>query len=129
MLLTSAVVLFAFAIPYFYLINTHNLLLAALADVIGFGFVFGFGYGAIPSFYTEAFPTRYRASGTSAGYQISQVYGGGLVPIVAGMILKAVGVRHAYLYIGALVMLYALAAIAAILFTPESKSVDLASDH
>ena len=128
-LFTSAVVLFVFAIPYFYLINTHDLLLAAVADVVGFGFVFGFGYGAIPSFYTEAFPTRYRASGASAGYQISQVYGGGLVPIVAGMILKAVGVRHAYLYIGALVMVYALAAIAAILFTPESKSVDLAVDR
>ena len=47
---------------------------------IGFGFVFGFGYGAIPAFYTENFPTRYRASGASAAYQVAQVYGGGLIP-------------------------------------------------
>ncbi|HET9147485.1 MAG TPA: MFS transporter, partial [Acetobacteraceae bacterium] len=69
-LLIAAVVFLVFAIPYFYLINTHSFGLAVLADVIGFGFVFGFGYGAIPTFYTENFPTRYRASGASAGYQV-----------------------------------------------------------
>ncbi len=124
-LLTSAVVFFVFAIPYFYLINSHDFALAALAEIIGFGFVFGFGYGAVPSFYTENFPTRYRASAASASYQISQVYGGGLIPIVAGQILRAYGIAHAYLYIGLLVMGYAAAAILAILASPETKSVDL----
>jgi MFS family permease len=124
-LLIAAVTFLVFAIPYFYLINTGNFYLAMLADIIGFGFVFGFGYGAIPSFYTENFPTRYRASGASAGYQISQVYGGGLIPIVAGLILHAVGIKHAYLYIGLLVMVYGVAAIFAILATPETKAVDL----
>jgi MFS family permease len=99
--------------------------LAAIADVIGFGFVFGFGYGAIPTFYTENFPTRYRASGASAAYQIAQVYGGGLIPIVAGQILKVYGVKDAYPYIGAYVTLYAIAAIVAILRTPETKKVSL----
>ncbi len=80
-LLIAAVVFLIFAIPYFYLVNTGNFVLATIADIIGFGFVFGFGYGAIPTFYTENFPTRYRASGASAGYQIAQVYGGGLIPI------------------------------------------------
>jgi hypothetical protein len=93
--------------------------------LIGFGFVFGFGYGAIPTFYTENFPTRYRASGASAAYQIAQVYGGGLIPIVAGQILSAYGVKDAYPYIGGYVMLYAIAAIIAILRTPETKSVSL----
>ncbi len=124
-LLTAAVVFLIFAIPYFYLVNTGNILLALIADIIGFGFVFGFGYGAIPSFYTENFPTRYRASGASAAYQIAQVYGGGLIPIVAGHILSAYGVKEAYPYIGAYVMLYAIAAIIAILRTPETKNVDL----
>jgi sugar phosphate permease len=93
--------------------------------VIGFGFVFGFGYGAIPTFYTENFPTRYRASGASAGYQIAQVYGGGLIPIVAGYILRSYGIHEAYLYIGALVMIYAVLAIIAILTTPETKGANL----
>jgi MFS family permease len=127
-LLISAVVFLLFTIPYFSLINTHNVLLATIAEIIGFGFVFGFGYGAIPSFYTENFPTRYRASGASAGYQLSQVYGGGLLPIVAGQILKDVGIRHAYLYIGCIVMLYAAAAIIAILMTPDTTRIDMNAD-
>jgi MFS family permease len=124
-LLIAAIVFFLFAIPYFYLVNTGSFLLATIAEVIGFGFVFGFGYGAIPTFYTENFPTRYRASGASASYQLSQVYGGGLIPIVAGLILSAYGIQRAYLYIGGLVMVYALLAIYAILATPETKGVDL----
>jgi MFS family permease len=127
-LLTAAVTFFIFAIPYFYLINTGNFYLAVLADAVGFGFVFGFGYGAIPTFYTENFPTKYRASGASAGYQISQVYGGGLIPIIAGLILHAVGIKHAYLYIGMLVMVYAVGAIIAILLTPDTTTLDLENE-
>ncbi len=124
-LLVSAAVLFVFAIPYFYLVDTGSFLYATIGEVIGFGFVFGFGYGALPAFYTESFPTRYRASGASAGYQISQVYGGGLIPIIAGLILKTYGIHKAYLYIGAMVMVYALAAFLAILGTAETKKVNL----
>jgi len=124
-LLIAAVVFLLFAIPYFYLINTGSFILATIAEIIGFGFVFGFGYGAIPTFYTENFPTRYRASGASAAYQISQVYGGGLIPIVAGLILQAIGIHRAYIYIGLLVMVYAVLAIVAILRTPETKDINL----
>jgi MFS family permease len=124
-LLIAAVVFFIFAIPYFYLIGRHDFLLAVIAEVIGFGFVFGFGYGAIPAFYTEAFPTRYRASGASAGYQMSQIYGGGLIPILAGLIQARVGIGSAYLYIGMLVMVYAAAAIIVILTTPDTTKQDL----
>jgi MFS family permease len=124
-LLISAIVSLIFALPFFYLINTDSFVLAAIAEIIGFGFVFGFGYGAVPTFYTENFPTKYRASGASAAYQISQVYGGGLIPILAGMMLRAYGIHHAYLYIGLMVMCYAVAAILAILATPDTKGVDL----
>jgi MFS family permease len=124
-LLIAAIVFLLFAVPNFYLISTGNFWLATLGDIIGFGFVFGFGYGAIPTFYTENFPTKYRASGASAGYQIAQVYGGGLIPIIAGQILAAYGVKGAYPYIGGLVMAYAVAAIIAILLTPETKGIDL----
>jgi MFS family permease len=124
-LLIAAGVFFVFAIPYFYLVNTGSFVLATVAEIIGFGFVFGFGYGAIPTFYTENFPTRYRASGASAGYQVSQVYGGGLIPIIAGGLLARFGIQQAFLYIGGLVMIYALAAIVAILKTPETKGANL----
>lgn len=124
-LIVAAAVLFVFAIPYFHLVDTGSFLYATVAEVIGFGFVFGFGYGALPAFYTENFPTRYRASGASAGYQISQVYGGGLIPIIAGLILKSYGIHQAYLYVGLIVMLYAALAILAVLASPETKGIDL----
>jgi MFS family permease len=124
-LLIAAVVFLIFAVPYFYLVNSGDFLLATVAEIIGFGFVFGFGYGAIPTFYTENFPTRYRASGASAGYQVSQVYGGGLIPIIAGLLLNAYGIHEAYFYIGGLVMVYAVLAIFAILATPETKHVNI----
>ena len=62
---------------------------------------------------------------SSAAYQIAQVYGGGLIPILAGLILDAYGVKGASNYVGLLVMLYAVAAILAILATPETKPADL----
>ena len=124
-LLTAAVVFLVFAIPYFYLINTGSVILATIAEIIGFGLVFGFGYGAIPTFYTENFPTRYRASGANAGYQIAQVYGGGLIPILAGVLLDAYGIQEAYIYIGLLVMAYAALALFAILATAETKGANL----
>jgi MFS family permease len=126
-LLIAAVVFLVFAIPYFHLINTGSFVLATIGEIIGFGFVFGFGYGAIPAFYTENFPTRYRASGASAGYQISQVYGGGLIPILAGLILSAYGIHRAYIYIGLLVMVYAVLAILAILARPDTRKINLES--
>ena len=98
-LLIAAIVFLVFAIPYFYLINTGSFLLATIAEIVGFGFVFGFGYGAIPTFYTENFPTRYRASGANAAYQIAQIYGGGLIPILAGADLARLRYsRGLYLY-------------------------------
>lgn len=48
--------------------------------------------------------------------------------IVAGQILRAYGVKGAYIYIGALVMVYAVLAIIAILHTPETKGTNLEVD-
>ncbi len=124
-LLIAAIVLLVFAIPYSYLINTRSFLLATIAEVVGFGFVFGFGYGAFPTFYAENFPTRYRASGASAAYQISQVYGGDLIAILAGLILRGYGIQEADVYIGLMVMAYPLLAIYAILATPDTKAATL----
>jgi putative Ca2+/H+ antiporter (TMEM165/GDT1 family) len=42
-LLTAAVVFLVFAIPYFYLISTDSIILATIAEIIGFRFVFDFG--------------------------------------------------------------------------------------
>src|SRR5580693_2268340 len=41
-LLIAAAVLFVFALPYFYFVNTGSFVYATIAEIIGFGFVFGF---------------------------------------------------------------------------------------
>jgi MFS family permease len=64
-LLIAAAALLISVIPCFYLIKTGGFILTAIAEIIGFGFVFGFGHGAIPTFYTEknpAFPFDLPAS-------------------------------------------------------------------
>jgi hypothetical protein len=43
------------------------------------------------------------------------------------VLLRAYGIKEAYLYIGGLVMIYAVLAILAILVTPETKGADLES--
>ncbi len=48
-----------------------------------------------------------------------------LIPLIAGRILEAKDVHDAYVYIGGLVMIYAVLAIIAILRTPETKHADL----
>jgi len=63
--------------------------------------------------------------GASAAYQVAQVYGGGLIPIIAGQILRSYGIHEAYVYIGLLAMAYAVLAILAILATPETRNADL----
>ena len=48
-----------------------------------------------------------------------------MIPIVAGLILNAYGIHRAYIFVGLLVMIYAVLAILAILATPETKKVNL----
>ena len=44
---------------------------------------------------------------------------------MAGFVLRADGIHEAYVYIGGLVMLYAVLAIIAIHLTPETKGANL----
>ena len=56
-----------------------------------------------------------------------QVYGGGLIPIIAGLLLETYGIHQAHIYIGLIAMLYAILAIYAILATPgPGKSISKA---
>ena len=121
----SLTMLLIFAIPFFVLLDTLNFWLAVLAFVITWSLGFGLAYGALPAIYTESFPTKYRASGASASYQFSQVYGGGLAPIIAVLIFAAVGTTAAYPYIAAITVVYTTMAVLAMFVLQETKSVDL----
>lgn len=124
-IMISLTMLLIFAIPFFVLLNTLNFWLAVLAFVITWSVGYGLAYGALPAIYTEFFPTKYRASGASASYQFSQVYGGGFAPIIAVLIFAAVGTTAAYPYIAAITVVYTTMAVLAMFVLQETKSVDL----
>ena len=78
-LLIAAVVFLVFAIPYFYLINTGSFVLAIDRRDHRLWFRVRLRLRRDPDLLHGELPTRFRASGASAGYQIAQVYGGGLI--------------------------------------------------
>lgn len=78
------------AFPLFWLVQTKDPILVTLGmalAAIGLSAV----WGPIAVFVTELFGARVRYSGTSLGYQIGAVFGGGLAPLVATGLLKQSG--------------------------------------
>ena len=124
-IMISLTLLLIFAVPFFVLLNTLNFWLAVLAFVVTWSVGYGLAYGALPAIYTEFFPTKYRASGASASYQFSQVYGGGFAPILATVIFAAVGTTAAYPYIAGITVVYTTMAVLAMFVLQETKNVDL----
>jgi MFS family permease len=126
-ILTGMSLMVILAYPYVIAIGSGNYATAVVAQILFFSLTLGIAYPAQPAFYAEHFPTNYRASGVNNAYQISQVYGGGLAPILATYIVSAVGgAKLAWPYLTAMIALYGIIAIVGILTFRETKQVDLA---
>jgi len=88
--LTGAVLTALWAFPMFWLVNTGNLTLVAVA--IGVGMLFnGVMYGPSAVLFSESFPVEIRYSGISLGYQISNVLGAGFAPLIMTSLIAATG--------------------------------------
>ncbi len=76
-----------FALPFFWMIDTRDFTLIALAITIG---LIGHSamYGPQAAFFSELFDTRVRYTGASLGYQLASPLAGGLAPIIATWLLK-----------------------------------------
>jgi MFS family permease len=125
---TGMILMVVLAYPYVLAIGSGNYGIVALAQVLFFSLTVGIAYPAQPAFFAEHFATKYRASGVNGSYQISQVYGGGLAPILATYIVSAVGgAKLALPYLVVMIAAYGIIAIAGILTLRETKEVDLAA--
>lgn len=125
-ILTGMALMVVLAYPYVLSIGSGNYAAAVAAQIVFFSLTVGIAYPAQPAFFAEHFPTRYRASGVNNAYQISQVYGGGLAPILATYIVSALGgPKHALPYLVTMIVLYGIIAIVGILTFKETKQVDL----
>lgn len=79
-----------FVLPMFWLVNTGQVTLIALA--IFAATIFGSGYYAIlAGFLSQAFPTRVRYTGVSFAYQASSTLIGGTTPLLAQSFLNTAG--------------------------------------
>ncbi|QTJ67862.1 MHS family MFS transporter [Rhodococcus sp. ZPP] len=63
--------------------------------VVGMGVLFTSAYGAQPALFADSFEPSVRYTGMSLGYQLSNVIGSGLMPLVATLLLNATGTPYA----------------------------------
>lgn len=75
---------------FFFLIDTRNFALTAVAVTVGL-VLHGAMYGPQAAFLSELFGTTVRYSGVSIGYQLASVFAGGLAPVIAVALLAATG--------------------------------------
>ncbi len=84
--LGGAVFLALFAFPFFWMVDSGNTGVIALAITIG---LVGHAamYGPQAAFFSELFGTRVRYTGASLGYQLASPLAGGLAPLIATALL------------------------------------------
>jgi MFS family permease len=80
-----------FAFPFFWLLDTENIALVWLAPLLGLAIGHSAMWGPQASFFSEAFGTRVRYSGTSFVYQFSGLASSALTPLIATALLGWAG--------------------------------------
>jgi len=80
-----------FAFPFFWLLDTENTILIWLALTLGLAIGHSAMWGPQASFFSEAFGTRVRYSGTSFVYQFSGIASSALTPLIATALLGWAG--------------------------------------
>jgi MHS family shikimate/dehydroshikimate transporter-like MFS transporter len=117
--MTAGVLLAVNAFVMFALVNTGNASLFLLTYVIS-GIIHSAMYGPMAAFMAEMFPTTSRYTGTSLGYQIASVLGGGFGPLLAtGLLAAAGGAPHTEL-IATLIAISCLATVVTSWIVAES---------
>ncbi|MEQ8733591.1 MAG: MFS transporter [Rhodospirillaceae bacterium] len=79
-----------YAFPLFWMVNTGEPLIIWGALSLGL-FAFGALYGPIAAFFAELFVSNVRYTAASLGYQVGQVFGGGIAPFVSTALLAMTG--------------------------------------
>lgn len=105
-----------YIVPFFWLMNQHNVLVLILATVVGFGAIWSI-YGALMgTFLAESFTPDVRYTGISLGYQVGAALVGGPAPLIATAL---VGRENNYPLIGIFIAVCALLSFIAVWFTRD----------
>ncbi|MDI9977182.1 MFS transporter [Rhodococcus sp. IEGM 1307] len=108
----------------FWTINTAQPAWIIIGYVVGMGVLFTSAYGAKPALFADSFEPSVRYTGMSLGYQLSNVIGSGLMPLVATLLLNATGTPYAI----AAAIVVALAVSMACLLALVRTSTDVAAE-
>jgi MFS transporter, MHS family, shikimate and dehydroshikimate transport protein len=87
----GAVFALVFAVPFFALLDTRDVVLATLAMSLGYGLGFGGMAGAQGAFLADLFPTRYRFSGIALSRELNGMLIAGPTPFIASALVGASG--------------------------------------
>ena len=111
-----------FAFPLFWLLDTKDPQIIALAVIVALSLGHGTMFGLQSAFFPELFGTRVRYTGASFGFQVAAALGGGLSPIIATGLADRMGGTA-----GVSVMLIVLAVITfvAAFYARETKGAAL----
>ncbi|GAA1527596.1 MFS transporter [Brevibacterium permense] len=112
-----------FAFPMYDTANAGMIFLALLIGLIFHALM----YAGQPAIMAEMFPTRMRNSGVSTGYQVTAIVAGSFAPFIATALLKEFG---SSVPIALYLLAAAIVSFIALMFTRETKGIDLRSlDH
>jgi MFS family permease len=119
--LVGSVLLVAWSIPFFLLIDTASfawMVVAVLVLTTGLGL----SYGPQSAWFAELFPARFRYSGASFAYAVGAVLGGGFAPLVAVALQGATGTS---LSVSLYMLVVALISLAAVYAMREGRGAPL----
>jgi MFS family permease len=124
MYLIGAVTTFAWAIPYFLLLDTRSSTLVFVAIFLSL-IPHDMHYGPQAALIAESFSTKLRYSGAGIGYQLASVFAGGPAPLLAAWLLHHF---NSSLPIALYIMAGAVVTVAATLMLPDAGRAVIARD-
>lgn len=116
--LAGAICTAAYVVPFFLIIDTHSPVLIVLGIMLGLNVFHDAMLSPLAAWFGELFPTSVRYTGTSIGFQVGPVLGGGVLPLIAASLFFAGGERP-WLISGYFLLLSAVTITAALL-APET---------
>jgi metabolite-proton symporter len=107
----------------FPMMNSGNYVVITAAVTLGL-VIHAFMYAPQPAIMAEMFPTRMRYSGVSLGYQVTSIVAGSVAPLIA---VKLLDVYDSSVPISIYLAVACVITLVAVLFTRETKGIDLES--
>lgn len=119
----GGVLVMAYILPYFWLLNQKSVPLLVVAVVLGFGVIWSM-YGAVlGTLFAESYSADVRYTGVSLGYQIGAALVGGPAPLIGTWLLKEY--NGSYVPVGLFIMACGVISLISVSFAKEKHGRDL----